>query len=234
VEPVTVPTLVRDGESDRVAVECDDPAFGAALAELYFQAEAGRYVRRFPANSVTEAIFARFRASLLPLLRQTARLEPAPWGDALRETARRLDRAGADWWLTGSAALAVRGLPVSPRDLDLVVSDADAPRVAAAFEDAVIEPPVAVEGWFCRWWGRAWLGARIEWVGGVTEAADRPEPTDFGLVAARALSEVWWQGHAIRIPPLELQREVSARRGLSDRVQLIDSLACAAARGPSR
>lgn len=128
VEPLTIAILVRDEESDRLAVECDCPAFGAALSELYFQAEDGRYVRRFPPNSVTETVFARFQANLLPLLRQTARLDPAPWGDALRETARRLDRAGVDWWLTGSAALAVRGLPVSPRDLDLVVSDADARR----------------------------------------------------------------------------------------------------------
>jgi hypothetical protein len=215
--------LVRDEEGDRFAVTCDDPAFRGALAELYFDVEEDRYVRRFPSGSVTEAIYARFQASLVSLLRQTARLEPAPWDDALRETARRLNRAGVDWWLTGSAALAVRGLPIIPRDLDLVVSDADAPRVAAAFEDAVIEPPVAVEGWFCRWWGRAWLGARVEWVGGVTEAADEPEPTDFGLVAAAALSEVRWEGQAIRIPSLALQREVSARRGLSDRVQLIDA-----------
>lgn len=226
--PLTVATLLRDEDGDRLAVECDDPAFRAALAELYFHVEDGRYVRRFPSHSVTDAIYARFQANLRPLLRQTARIERAPWDDALREAARRLERAELDWWLTGSAALAVRGLPVSPRDLDLVVSDGDAPRVATAFEDAVIEPPVAVEGWFCRWWGRAWLGARVEWVGGVTEAADEPEPTDFGLVAAAALEEVRWEGRVIRIPPLELQRAVSARRGLSDRVQLIDlsSRAC--------
>ncbi|HEY6052677.1 MAG TPA: hypothetical protein VIU86_02035 [Gaiellaceae bacterium] len=217
-------TLLRDGDSDGFALECDDPASGAALTELYFRLEEGRYVRRFPPGSVTDAIFARFEAALPSLLRQTARLEPAPWDDALHETARRLDDAGVDWWLTGSSALAVRGLAVSPRDLDLVVSEADAARAATAFEDALIEPAVAVEEWFCRWWGRAWLGARVEWVGGVTEAADRPEPTDFGPVAAAALSDVRWEGRAIRLPPLELQRQVSARRGLSDRVRLIVTL----------
>jgi hypothetical protein len=93
-----------------------------------------------------------------------------------------------------------------------------------AFEDALTEPAVEVEGWFCRWFGRAWLGARIEWVGGVTDAADRPEPSDFGLVAAAALSEVRWQGLTVRVPPIELQREVSKRRGLGERVRLIDAL----------
>jgi hypothetical protein len=221
---LTRATLLRDEASDRLSVECDDEAFRIGLVDLNFKVEDARYVRRFPPNSVTEAIYARFRSNLPSLLRQTARLEPAPWGEALRETARRLNSVGVDWWLTGSAALAVRGLSVSPRDLDLVVSEADASRVATAFEDALIEPTVAVEGWFCRWWGRAWLGARVEWVGGVTEAADQPEPTDFGMVAAAALSNVPWQGLSIRVPPLELQREVSARRGLSERVQLIDAL----------
>jgi hypothetical protein len=30
---------------------------------------------------------------------------------------------------------------------------------------------------------------------------------------------------ALRVPPIELQRDVSARRGLSDRVAMIDALA---------
>lgn len=183
-------TLLRDDAGDRYAVASGDAAFRAALAELNFEEADGRFVRRFPPGSVTEATFERFQANLAPLLRQTARFEAAPWRDALLGTIRRLEGAGIDWWLTGSAALAVRGLAVAPRDVDLVVSEADAPHLARAFEDAAIEPPVAVEGWFCRWWGRAWLGARVEWVGGVTESADEPEPTDFGPVAAGALSEI--------------------------------------------
>jgi hypothetical protein len=89
----------------------------------------------------------------------------------------------------GHAALAVRGIPVVPRDLDLVVSDEGAAAAASAFDDALIEPAVAVEGWFCRWWGRAWIGARVEWAGGVTNAADEPLPTDFGLVATASFGD---------------------------------------------
>jgi hypothetical protein len=216
--------LDRTEDNDRLVVACDEPLFRDALCDLFFQEESGGYVKRFPRGSVTEAILARLEHVLLPMIRQTARLEPAPWEAALHETARRLDRAGVDWWLAGSGALAVRGLAVQPRDLDLVVSDEDAARTASAFEDALTEPAVEVKGWFCRWFGRAWLGARIEWVGGVTDVADRPEPSDFGLVAAVALSEVAWQGLAVRVPPIELQRDVSKRRGLTKRVRLIDAL----------
>ena len=217
-------SCLRDANGDCLVVETDEPAFRAALSELFFEEHPERHIKRFPPGTVSDEIFLRFESQLEALLRQTARLEPAPWEDALRETARRLDNAGIDWWLTGSAALAVRGLAVVPRDVDLVVSDAGAAAAATAFHDMLIEPAVAVEGWFCRWWGRAWIGARVEWVGGVTEAADKPFPTDFGLVAEATLHRVAWNDLTISVPPLELQRAVSARRGLTDRVRLIDSL----------
>jgi hypothetical protein len=217
-------SCLRDASGDCLVVETDDPAFRAALSELFYEEHPGRHTKRFPPGTVSDEIFRRFESQLEPLLRQTARLEPAPWEDALRETARRLDNAQIDWWLTGSAALAVRGIPVAPRDLDIVVSDEGAAAAATAFHDVLIEPAVPVEGWFCRWWGRAWIGARVEWVGGVTEAADQPLPTDFGLIAAATRDRVAWNDLTISVPSLELQRAVSARRGLTDRVRLIDSL----------
>lgn len=217
-------SFLRDASADCVVVETGEPAFRAALGELFFEEHPGRHIKRFPRGTVSDEIFRRFESHLEALLRQTARLEQPPWEDALRETARRLDNAGIDWWLTGSAALAARGLPIVPRDLDLVVSDEAAAAAAIAFDDVSIEPPVAVEGWFCRWWGRAWIDARVEWVGGVTEAADQPLPTDFGLVAEASLERIAWRDLTILVPRLELQRAVSARRGLTDRVRLIDSL----------
>jgi hypothetical protein len=217
-------SCLRDVDGDCLVVRTDDPAFRTALSELFFEERNGRHIKRFPTGTLSDGIVRRFKSHLEPLLRQTARLDAAPWESALLEAARRLDGAGVEWWLTGSAALAVRGVPIVPRDLDLVVSDAGAAATAAALEDAMIEPAVAVEGWFCRWWGRAWLGARVEWVGGVTEAADQPLPTDFGLVAGASLNRVRWNGLTISVPPLELQRAAAERRGLTDRVLLIDSL----------
>jgi hypothetical protein len=215
---------LRDADGDRLVVETDETAFRLALNDLFFEENDGRHVKRFPTGSVSDDIFRRFQAQLEPLLRQTARLEPIPWQTALRETAHRLDAVGVDWWLTGSAALAVRGVDLEPRDLDLVVSDDGAAAASAAFDDALIEPTVAADNWFCRWFGRAWVGARVEWVGGVTAVADEPAPTDFGLVAAASLDAVRWGGLTIRVPPLKLQRAVSERRGLLDRVRLIDSI----------
>src|SRR3954469_4692480 len=116
--------LVRRDDADRLVVHGAESALEQALVDLYFLPEEGAFVKRFPVGSVTDPILARLRQSLVPLLRQAAGLDAAPWREALHEVAERLDEANIDWWLAGSAALAVRGVRVEPRDLDLVVSQA--------------------------------------------------------------------------------------------------------------
>jgi hypothetical protein len=214
--------LVQTSARDRLVVWLPDPGFGEALVDLFFREDGGAYVKEFPPMSVTPLILDRFQRALPSMLRQTARLERVPWEASLFEVARRLD--GLDWWLVGSSALAVRSLAVAPRDVDLVISGADALAAAAAFDDLLVEPVVETEAWFSRWFGRAWSSARIEWIAGVTAAADQPEPSDFGLVAASTLEHVRWSGLDLRVPPLSLQRQVCARRGLTERVALIDTL----------
>ena len=162
------------------------------------------------------------------MLHQTAS-GVAPWDEALTAL---LDRAaGVDWWLTGSAALAVRGVEVSPRDLDLVTDAAGAQRLGELLADALVEPVFASDGWVARWWGRAFLGARVEWVADVTPSVDDPYPLDFGAVAAASLERVTWRGHDLLVPPLALQRAVAERRGLSERVAAIDLAAPGMERG---
>ena len=194
-----------------------------AVRKSAFVQSGDDWVRRFPADAPhLDRAWVNFQRLIRPWLRQAAGLDPVPWADALALVCQRLNAAGVDWWLTGSAALAVRGLPITPGDLDLVVSDQDAHRVGDLLLDGLVEP-VAPADWFCRWWGRAVLGARVEWVGGVGPAADQPEVSDFGPAAAARLTTVTWRGSTVRVPPLELQRAVSARRGLTGRVQLIDT-----------
>lgn len=194
-----------------------------AVHKAAFGSRDGYWFRQFPAGTPhLDRAWSNFEALISPMLRQAAGLDPVPWDAALEAVCRRLTPAGVDWWLTGSAALAVRGIPVAPGDLDLVVSDADARRVGDLLLDGLVEP-VAPADWFCSWWGRAMLGARVEWVGGVGPSADEPEPSDFGLVAAGRLEVIRWRDWSVRVPPLDLQRAVSERRGLVDRVRLIDA-----------
>jgi hypothetical protein len=186
--------------------------------------------RAYPVDAPhLEQAWQNFDRHIGMVLRQAGRLEPVPWRAALRELCRRTDGQPVSWWLTGSAALAVRGAPIEPGDLDLVCDVPDAVALGDLFADCLLEPvvPAAADSISDRW-GRAFYAARIEWVGGVRSFVDEPDASDFGPAAAKRLETVIFERWQVRVPPLDLQRAVSARRGLTDRVVMIDALAAAA------
>ena len=182
--------------------------------QLGFEPAGAVFVRRFAGDAPYAAAAAeRFEACAERMVLQAARVEPVPWRAALEAVLERVEPDG--WWLAGSAALAVRGVPVAPRDIDLI-SDADGcARLADALADVLVEPLVD-GGRLGERWFRAFVGgARVECVGGVHATHDKPVPSDFGPVAAARLATVRWRGWTLRVPPLELQLASRQRRGLT-------------------
>ncbi len=203
----------------RLALDDVEDELRDAVVRLGFAPEGDAFVRAFPADApYAEVAGQRFEVYAGRFVRQCAGLEPVPWEYAL---ATLIERAGVDdWWLVGSTALAVRGARVAPRDLDVVSDAQGCDRLAGAIADLLVEP--LVDGGFLgQRWLRAFADARIECVGGVHASL---EPTDVGPVAASRLETVTWRGHSLRVPPLDLQLQVSERRGLDDRVRAIREL----------
>ena len=164
--------LIGQGEGTDFWVFDADPSLETALERLWWRRCGDGWRRSFGCPPPRAApAFANLERLLEPALRQTAGLDPVPWQDALAEVCRRLSPAGVDWWLAGSAALAVRGAQLIPGDLDLVVSGADSVRAGDLLADGLIEPVTRGEWDLSQWWGRAFVHARIEWAGGVTAAA---------------------------------------------------------------
>ena len=155
------------------------------------------------------------------MILQAANVHAVPWQEALLALLQRIERQNMNWWLVGSAALAVRGLKIDPHDIDLCVDDASAHSLGQMLEDCLIEPVQDVRGWVCNWFGRAFLHTRIEWVGGVDKHLDEDEVSDFGPIAASRKETITWRGYEIQVPPLDLQLLVSERRGLTNRVKQI-------------
>lgn len=206
---------IDGGEARFLLLELDGDE-QAAARDLYFAEDAGVFAKRFPAAEAAQ-VYPRFAACARELIDQTARRAPARWEDALETV---VDRAGdVDWWLTGSTALAVRGIRVAPRDVDLVTSAEGAEELARRLAGLLVEPLSVGDGWIATHFGRAFAGARIEWVGNVSPAV---EPVDFGPAAAARLETVSWRGHLLRVPPLELQLESARARGLADRIAAIE------------
>ena len=221
---VTVATELRMvGDRAQFLVRTDEPAYRRVLAELMFAEEDDAFVRSFrPDAPGLHQSYLRFKLTLDDVLAQGAGRRLPPWDEALDAVAARLAVARCDWFLAGSAALAVRGIDIVPRDLDLVVADASA--ALRALGDIQIEPVTLNRpgAWIARWFGRGFLHARVEWVAGVDPAVDvYSAPNEFGPTAAAGLETVRWNDHELALTPLDIQLAVTERRGLAARAETI-------------
>ncbi|HSH78678.1 MAG TPA: hypothetical protein VLA19_09125 [Herpetosiphonaceae bacterium] len=216
-------TLYRsDGIHTDFVVADLDPRYHDAIHALGFTAVDEGFARRFPvAGADVEQVYRNFAHHVEELILQKAGERAVPWEHSLQTFLASVAGAPVNWYLAGSAALAVRGLDVIPGDIDLVVDDAGAHSLGELLRNDLIEPVVPIEGWVFRWFGRSFLRACLEWAGGVDSRVDTPEPSDFGPVAASRLETVEWRGHTLRVPPLELQLAVNQRRGRTERADLI-------------
>jgi hypothetical protein len=206
-------------------VATDDPVYHERLVHMgYEPLGSGRCATRWFARSPDlSRYFARFAASIEPMVLQSARLVRVPWEDALLEFLRRVQGRGLDWWLYGSGALAVRGLEIEPGDLDINVSDAS--EAGRVFDDLLVTPVERMDGWAAKYTGRAFCHAIIEWISEpLVEYDDASAPNEQGPLIAEQLEVVRWRGHQIRVPPLRAQLQVCERRGLTNRAALIRSV----------
>ncbi len=216
-------TLLRTEGSRTLFIITDlDPAYTEVGQALYYEDTEKGFAKAFPADTPhINSIFERFSHCAEEMILQAANVHAVPWEDCLLALLQRIEGRYVNWWLVGSAALAVRGLNVAPHDIDLCVDDVSAKAMGVLLEDCLIEPVQDVRGWVSNWFGRAFLHARIEWVGGVDEHLDDDEVNDFGPIAASHKETVNWHGYEIQVPPLDLQLLVSERRGLTHRVEEI-------------
>lgn len=212
-------------EGDRAWFVLEDvaPAYQPAVRGLVFLEEGpGHFKRSFPAETPhLETIFARFTAHMPAILRQAAEEEAPPWEAALDTLLARIDGQGVAWMLGGSGALAARGIAVVPHDLDLITDAAGAHRLAELLADYLVQPLESSRGWVADWFCRAFVGMRVEWVGGLTPEAPGAALSDFGPTAFAQAETIDWHGHALNVPPLAMQLDTCVQRGLDRRVTLI-------------
>ncbi len=168
-----------------------------------------------------DRIYRNFADSAESLILQRAGELPIPWDQALLAFLRIVDGSPITWYLVGSAALAVRGLDVAPGDIDLATDAAGAQALDELLLNCLVQPTSRTPDWIAEWFGRSFMGASLEWVGEVNERADTPLPSDFGPSAARRLETINWRNYQLRVPPLDLQLEVTRRRGRTQRAEQI-------------
>jgi hypothetical protein len=222
-------TYRLDGPNVALILSRLDPALERGAEINGYTRTGDRFVRELIANPAASntaflnRLVARSAAFMPRLLAQASGLEPPDWEQGLLLFLDRIEDHGSDWYLVGSASLAVRGIAVHPGDIDICTSEPDALRLQDLLIDELVQPVQDSTGWVGKWFGRAFVGAKFEWLGGVNETADAGGASDYGPVAQSKLETVRWHGYDIRVPPLDLMLAVSERRGLSERAALIEA-----------
>lgn len=201
-------------------VRTRSPIYRDSLLHMGFAlAEDTLFTRNLSNWGDLPAIHRYFSQHLEEMVLQSARLQPANWQDTLDLFLRRVEGTPLQWFLYGSAALALRGIEIQPGDLDLWVSDAYL--TGSIFEDLLVEPMTVMTGWVADHGGRAFAGCIFEWIADVHPEVDDPSPHEQGPTALSSLESVCWRGWTIPVAPLALQLSVAERRGLADRVERI-------------
>ena len=218
-------TEYRAAGDDVLFVVLDLPEkYRETVRALYFEEVEGGVARRFPAASRhLERSYEVFSRHVDDLFQQHSGERVTPWEDALEALLQAIDGQSLDWYLVGSAALAVRGLPVTPGDVDLVLDTGGAYRLGEILLESLMEPVRPSPGWIGECFGRAFLHATVEWVGGIDPGVDALGPNDFGPAAAARLETVCWRGYRLRVPPLDLLAQVNEARGRLERAAIARS-----------
>lgn len=213
------------GGHARFIVATEDPLAQDRLVHMGYLAIGNeRFATRwFPPSANVRRYYDRFAASIEQMVLHSARLVPVPWEEALREVLHRVENTDLQWWIYGSAALALRGLPIEPGDIDIHVSDAA--QTGRIFDDLLVTPVERMNGWVAMYTGRAFCHATIEWLSEPHAKHDtRSAPHEQGPFVADHIETVQWREHVVRVPPLSAQLRVCERRGLTARADLIRSV----------
>ena len=200
-----------------------DAKYEDVLKMCFYSHDGDSYSKGFPKDTkYLDKIMTRFFDHAQEMFDQLGYFAPIPWERALLEFAKEVEDSDVNWWLTGSCAVCVRGTPLHPHDVDIMVDSDDVERISDIFSDYLIEPIIDTGGWVTKEFGVIFKHARIDIASESQAVLDEPEPIDCGPYAKANLECVVWEGYPIRVPPLQLSLNANRRRGRSERVIAIE------------
>jgi hypothetical protein len=210
-----------DGNWRTVQILDVDPGQQTALAALGFGPDL---VRRYPPGTrYFDQAVTNLRQHLGEMVRQSIMPGTAPgWAGPFEDLLRRAGQARVPVAVVGSAALAARGVDVRPGDIDVITTEEGVDALADSYQENLVMPVATVPG-FGKW-SRAFTGGiRVEWLANPARPQEGPWPLAASAWSiASPFEEISWQNQVLRVPPLEIQRQIEVHRGRLDRVAAID------------
>lgn len=148
-------------------------------------------------------------------VKQQLRVIPAPWGKALDSFTAEMSKIGVAWYLHGSAALALHGIDVTPKDVNVIIPNAsDYDKVGTHFRKLAIEPFQRCENWIMSGLGTIFLDAAV----GIAFHNKELEPYDMSRLA-----QITRHGERIYLSTPEMLRQDNLRFGRIGTVKKIEA-----------
>lgn len=145
---------------------------------------------------------------------QELRLLPCPWEKALDWVIPELEALGVCWYLHGSAAMALHGIDVSPRNVNIIFPDSgDFVRVREHFYKKAIRPFEKCDNWVMSGLGDIFVDAFVGFA-----FANPGVSCDF-----TALNQVERNGHTVYLAALETLLKDNQVMGRLDRAAQIQA-----------
>jgi len=200
-----------------------DPKYRPVLKMCFYEDKGDTFTKTFLKDSPhMEAIRAHYVLNAKRMFDQLGYWIPIPWETALEAFCQRIKDQNIDWWLVGSCSACVRGIPLHPHDIDIMIDSKDTEKVTDLFAGDLIEPMINTEGWVTKEFGVVFLHARIDIASDPSESLDHPDPVDCGPYAKQHLEHVQWRGFTIPVPPIEFLVQSNRKRRRTDRVQILE------------
>ena len=148
------------------------------------------------------------------MIKQELKLLPSPWQKALELFAAEMEKLNVPWYVHGSVAMALWGIDVTPRNLDIIVPNySDFDKVRSQFYKLAIRPIERCDNWVMSGGGTIFMEAAIS----IWCHNKELEPYDMS-----GHKKVIHNGHEIFIESLEMLKQANERYDRPERVALIE------------
>lgn len=147
-------------------------------------------------------------------IKQSLKIEEASWEKALDRWISQMKELDVPWYIHGSAAMALWGMDVKPRNLDIIVPNAsDFDKVRTVFYKFAIVPIQRCDHWVMSGGGDLFLDTPVS----VYFHNKDCEPYDMDK-----LGKINYYGKEIRLSTLEMLHQDNQAYGRTERVRLIE------------
>lgn len=147
-------------------------------------------------------------------IKQQLKLQKAPWEKALDLFIPEIQKLGINWYVHGSAAMALWGIDVLPKDVNIIIPNySDFEKVRDHFCKFAIRPIERCDNWVMSGYGEIFMEAVI----GIAFHNQELEPYDMSILGKKV-----YKGTEVYLSTLEMLKQDNIDLNRLDRVRLIE------------